>query len=511
MHHTARPGGHWLACFLSVLLVLSLSGCDDDSPTCPAQEIGQVEGYVRAAGEGVSVPVGARALSGDRRGYLIATTTAESNGFFRLDVPAGEFRLEVNPADGRVLSSDATDTIHYSPPYRRHDLNRGSGRVLLDLPEELEGETVRLRLAGDFLSNPSEAVVVTGGQAVFEFPILRAIPHDMNFALPGECSLYLPAGATSEEGIPLAVGTDTVATYHQDLRPQFASIAGTVQGSFAQDAVGTMRVALYNLEGRTNCSVYCDATGGYRCRTFLPGPVVLGSSWSVIDQWYGGDSLEDATVFDLEAGQHLEGVDLVENGLTLHLSGPGPMFIYNPDWILRSDDGREYELSGYPSSGTQVRNLPDGRYYLQVTGTCNGQTWAPQWYGGAEDFEEAMPIDLVGGQLDDLTLNLVEGGRIEGGLRDADGGPIDEVSYRLLNLDGTYVCNSWDSWFGPDIHYTGLANGKYLIAALDDAVGVWFYPGTGNIEEAGVIEISGFGAVEDVVWNLPATRREEIR
>ena len=99
---TRRRELRWAgALVISCAALLLSSSCDDDSPcSCPTYQIGAVEGYVLAAGEGCALKVGARALDGPRDGQVIVAALSDSTGWFRLELPTGRYRLETNPISG---------------------------------------------------------------------------------------------------------------------------------------------------------------------------------------------------------------------------------------------------------------------------------------------------------------------------------------------------------------------------------------------------------------------------
>ena len=163
------------AAFLCLLFLLLSPSCTDRS-TCdlPTYEVGAVEGYVLAGGEGRSITVGARPREGDRRGALVASTLSDSTGWFRLELPTDLYRLETDPESGTVYSTgDVRDTVRITPHVQRYDLLRGQLRVRIHMPGELNGESFKLTIRSPHIyDSDSQTLQVQDGLLDFHFPVL---------------------------------------------------------------------------------------------------------------------------------------------------------------------------------------------------------------------------------------------------------------------------------------------------------------------------------------------------
>jgi hypothetical protein len=140
---------------------------------------------------------------------------------------------------------------------------------------------------------------------------------------------------------------------------------------------------------------------------------------------------------------------------------------------------------------------------VQVYGYCDDQIWAPQWFDGADLEVSATPIDLEEGELRHLTFHLVEGGRIEGQVLEANGDPPFRADVELYDTVGDALCSHWSP--GPEgiFEFSGLADGDYFLAVDVYPDGLWWYPGTADFTSATSITISDYATVTDIMWSLP--------
>ena len=119
---------------------------------------------------------------------------------------------------------------------------------------------------------------------------------------------------------------------------------------------------------------------------------------------------------------------------------------------------------------------------------------------------DAIPNDLVEGEIQHLVMNLVEGNRIEGEVLAWDGVPPDRLICGLFGSEGGPICSDsypWRHFDGGLFSFAGLPNGEYFLAAQAYQYDSWWYPGTGNFEEATPIVIENNVSVTDLSWFLP--------
>ena len=494
-------------CALATLLFLS--SCDSESLTaCPTTGMGALEGYLRIDGQGLSRQIGAYALEGPTPGRVTHIAISDSTGWYRLELPVGLYRLEVDPFDYQTNSSDLYDTIRVLPRVFRFDLKRGRAEIRIQMPDDLENQDFQL-----FLQDPNHASThlsaeVQDGLLVFDFPCL--VPVGFTMRLRGGDlvdSYYLPGYRDDSDADYLQVIDSKSTVYEADLRESYTSIAGNLSGSW-QQTINTYRPSIHAVSpdsmGIGKGNVYSD--GGFTCGFLGPQKVVLGTEYFGVVQWIGGDSVAAARKFDLQPGDRITGVNFVGSGIQLQFEGPGDMIYHSPSITVTDVSGREFQPYSYSGSPYSICNLRPGRYFLKVEGFCQQEVWAPQWYGGSESESGALAMDLAEGELQSIVMNLVKGGSIGGTLLRADGTVPLAVQFGLFDADKEDMCTGWRQWqqFVEGVfRFQGLANGEHFLAVLANYGKVWWYPGTYDATEATPLLIENHGDLTEVDWRLP--------
>ncbi len=502
--------GFWIV-VLVLMALLSVSGCQEDTPTsCPSYAVGTVQGYLLSVGQGVSMDIRARSVEGSNWGEIVASTTSDSRGWYRFDTPSGLYRLEVKPDDEHSFSYDPRDTVRVRKKVRRYDLWKCRIEVQVGVPDEMEGQVFRFRLVGNSLVNSSVEATVQSGNLEFVFPVVSSGTFKMKMKSPRSEYFYLPGTYESSQAYSLIVGTEEVARYEIDFSNTFASVSGVVTGSWQQTELGRMGVKVLSTAGDREISrEECDEDGSFTCDVFVPGQVKIGTVFDYYaTQWIGGDSYETAQVFDIQPGDRFTDISVVESGIAVQLEMPGDLIGVRPAFKIRDENDLEVWMNPTGNNPYYFFNFRPERYFVYVEGYCDNQIWAPQWYGDAEDFESAEPIDLVAGELREISINLVEGGRIEGEIRDSDGRVPSGARYQVYDLEGDPLCNYWKHWMGDRMLFSGLPDGTYLVAARDLGNEPWYYPGTIDFSEATQIVIENHQTVAGLVWALPVAAKE---
>ena len=105
----------------------------------------------------------------------------------------------------------------------------------------------------------------------------------------------------------------------------------------------------------------------------------------------------------------------------------------------------------------------------------------------------------------EVTVQLVEGGRIEGRVLKASGKPVFGADLVLRTTDGAYEDRSAGESFYPDGSFAilGIADGTYVVGVRLDWQRNYWFPGTYDPELAEPIEIEDAGSVTDIVWETP--------
>jgi len=486
-------------------LVALLSCEDDENCVYPNFQVGAVEGYVLVAGEGRSVLVGARTQEGLSRGEVVARVQSDSTGWYRFELPTGLYRIETDPSAGIVHTSRLTDTITVTPSVQRFDLLRGSLTLLIHMPPDLEGERYRALIRSSYFPSPSSEVLqVEDGTLRFEYSVLPLGGYRASLDVwSGSARIYLPAAHDEDEAEIIEVGADEPVTYEASFVESFASIMGSVTGSWQEGSDYFPFVEAFSSPSTTIAGISCEDDGTFYIPLLAAVPVRLSTSIHGIEQWVGGASYEEARLFNLQAGDRVTGVDIRESGIEVTLQGPGAPAHYRPTMRLLDAAGNRKEIWDQ-SNRLTICNLAPGEYRLLVYGYCDGQTWASQWYDGAETLGEATPIVLGEGELKRISMSLVEGGRIAGRILTSGGAVLDDFLLRIVDAEGNPLCGEWEVFTGGQFSYTGLADGAYHLAVRPPgSYEPWWYPGTHEFESATPIEIRDHEAVTGVEWSLP--------
>ncbi len=496
------------AVMLFALLILTSCGEETTRP-CPVYQVGAVEGYVIAGGEGCATTVGARAFEGPDRGRLVASVQTDSTGWYRLELPTGLYRLETNPRFSGVMSVDARDTITVAQRVHRRDLVRGRVRLLLRLPVDLEGERYDLTLRSSFSGDTQNQYRhVEEGLLTFDFPAVQPAAYVMQLRCrSNDTSLYLPGVEDRDEAEILEVRAEHPTEHMISFEHSFGSISGSVTGSWQLASQSRPYVYAWSADSTLISQTTCGVDGAFTVSMFRAEPVRLEVRIGSSRQWVGGDTFEEAQVFAVQPGDRLTDVSIVECGILLWLEGPGPFSSHRAALCLISSSGQTWEFSSSWRNPIVISNLPADDYLLYVYGHCHRQTWAGQWYDGAESMDEATAIRLEPGELRELNMQLVEGGSIHGCVLDPNGEPPTYVHIQICGADGEPLCERSESFGEGAFSWRGLANGEYYLAArIPGDRETWWYPGTSEFEHASSILISDHEAVTGVDWAVGLTK-----
>jgi hypothetical protein len=498
----------------AAVLLATLIGCEDDSTTGPDCGKEQIVGRITAP----ALPVRANVIASrvrdplDPLGSSIfeARVVTDSSGSYLLSVIPGRYiiQISVRGASGvsgwlrqGSLSRSEPDTLvveEGGDPVRA-DLTLGALHLELDTPANIEGESMQATLRGDateYLYIHADAQAIDG-KAVFDFPFVPARTYtvgvhgfDWAFLLPGTYS-----EAEGEE-ITIQAGQETV---HQAAFPAFATIHGSITGSWQQMDLGTPTVSVYTTDSTRVGEADTDQYGGYRFWLLAPLHVRLLISINYYHRWYGGNSFATATEFDLEPGEDVE-ANVVESGIAGELDTGERGYAYDS---IRLCDSSGSVIAESGTSGRvnlfRFANLLPGTYFIHIP---QGSTWIDHWYDHAGSFEQATPIEITReGQVVWIDPTLLNGANISGRLLDASGEPV------LAAL--IYVSTAEDPSDDPNRRtFTGdggefdviaLADGAYKLGARTDSHGFIWYPSTAAWDSAAVITIANHESVTGIV------------
>ena len=478
----------------------TLASCTAELPSnVPSSSIGVVEGYLLEANQ----PVAARLEFSDidNPDYDVRMTTfADSTGWYHAELPLGVYSYRIVVGNAMTFQT-SRDSVTVGRAVRRLDLERGRARVEAALPSVFEGREIWLRAAMARYGQ-SYRTVVADSVAAFD---LRLLPV-------GAYSLRLDVGSRSGDLVVISVdgGVDAdtlrvsagAVSYHMsEFRSTYASIAGTVTSSPGFSATG-IDVEARSTTGSFYAGADCDAEGRYRIDLLQPAAMKLYLRFRGIERWFGGDSHATATVYELQPGMHLAGVDLSGGAMRIRCEGPGDLIDNLGRFILRDASGVDTELSYLYTNPLSVELLRPGRYTLRSLGGCASDPWQPQWFDGAGESADATPIDIVAGQVRDLTMTLTAGSHIAGVLTVQTGSVPPLVYVSIHDADGDEFCGRDVPIWNSRLFLPGLPDGDYQLAIPRNS-GVWWYPGTWAQGEAATIAIRDQVAVEGLIWPLP--------
>ncbi len=500
----------WLVLAVAAGLAVLLAACDEGT-YCPGYAVGAVEGYVTSVGEGFAVKVEAEAVGGEFDGRRIMTTESDSTGWYRMDLPSGFYRIRTDLDDGYLPDSDPRDTVTVETGIRRIDLQRGRAVMTAVMPAFYEGKSFGVTFDGIEPGYAIESEVVIDGRLSYTAPLLMPGSYRIrlhNWSLDVE--IWMPGVSVMSDGDIIEVTTESVVEYGIDFTESFASISGAVTGSWLETNLSRPKVHIHAMDYRELGNARCDEDGLYMCPLFMPQPVRLRVRLDGRDNWIGGESFETATVFDVQPGDSLTDVDLVESGIHVQVLESGGLEfdtaiieLYDQDldqvhWVPASTDSR------------LICNLDPGRYYLYLNGSCTDQAWAAHWYGGTSDPATATPIDLASGVLDSLELDLAPGARIFGTVTDAEGAPVPLIDAGLYLGADMPLCTGYAQfrYFETGaFEFTGLGEGEYYAGLIHRGV-IWWYPGTATFAAAWPVFVEDGAATEIVDWRLPPSEEK---
>jgi len=503
----------WLLLLPAGLVSLSLLSCTDDFAPCPDYRVGVVEGVVTWLEEpaaGITLQATCLGDCDQRR-----SVTTDSTGSYRLELPEGRYFLRPTNVDPRLFADEAVYAgIRVGPLTSRYDLSYGRVSGLLTVPDGFGDGNVSLRLEGSHGVSLSDDFAVEAGVAAFDFPMVEPGSYRLRLGELSEYNapFYLSAAAGGDT-VDFMVAGDAPTVLERDVTGQLAVITGRVGGAWSWDRDGEARVTAR--EDRSDwwagSSFGTDTDDGGNYRLFVLAPLDYTISMNAGSGTIfhgGGSSITAATVFSLQPGEMLSGIDFFPTRLEVRLRGPHPWSNYGTIVLTLQelDTGLETEFG--VSANPIVRfDVDPGIYRVHVSGACGLSDWLPQWYGGAMEPELAQPVELPQGGNTILEFELAAGGSVAGRVTASDGSPLPEVLCRLFTSAGEPTCShssTAPSFPAGEVRFAGLPDGDYLLGA--QVVGsdpVWFFPGTFVSADADTLRVRDLGAVTDLEWALP--------
>jgi len=543
----ARPALSAALMSAMVLLIFAL-GCDEH-PTLPCAFVagGRLQGEVRTGGLSPEAIIRAISVIDGLESQTTFDTRVDSTGRYILDLPAGDYLVQ--------LRSDHSNQHHYDysaagigygqlPPDTLRvddsvspvvaDFDLGSLALHLDLSDNLEGEKASIKLYKRDASETGEwrtylnrgTATIENGQVDIQAVGLLPGEYRVEIVLwgfdyyDGE-QFWMPGIREESESPWYEVAVDSVTALTCSITSEPARLEGRISGAWLSMGLGDQPYLSIVTPDSVPIISHrrVDDDGRFAVNVFLPGPVKLLVTQNGIEQWIGGLGFTEATVYDLQLGETITNIELIQCGLRLNIDGDG---VFSPsDSEFRIHDPLDMELLATASywSGiggvVPVANLWPGEFILFITphgSRYGGSAWRPQWFDRKTEPAEARLISIGSpGEVVRLDVTLERGGTIAGELEFSS--PSSRWHYVLLTTADHYLCWGADIVFEGNREYLlqGLPDGRYRIGAISwemdwdfgapPPAGTIWYPGTGNWDEAEIVEI--VDAADLVGLNIP--------
>jgi hypothetical protein len=511
-----------------VLVAMCLApGCgDEDSPACPDQPIGLVQGFVLGGGKPVGFTL--QAMPVDRDDDSRYKTSTDSTGWYSLALPAGAYTLRGSSPgayysrDGLVWDRNEADTLIVGEGPIRADFTGGALTVhLMTAPGDTAGS--RYSCSANWLDDkPQDSRVPLGGAndfarsaegvVTFEFPLLVEGTYALECEPSGEPAVWLPPTLDKAAADRVIIEAGQSHVYSAQL-PEPAMLTLDVSGSWQTLELTHPEVIVF-LPDSTRLVREMMITDAGTGQLSIRAPVSLKLYIEVggMGRWYGGWTFAEAQLLTLTPGDPPTHITSRQSAILCTLVAPG--FGINPEavYYLYDATGRCLAEDGYRPERYRPAPLPNlvpGTYYLRVQHTdYSEQSWMPQWYDRQDSLVSATPIVVAAeGSVVPVTMNLVEGGSISGRVFKGDGTPYDgplrvrSSSDSAVDLRVVYT----DALTGAYV-VTGLADGDYLLAMQFGWSRLCWYPGTLDIQEAEPVRLRDHARLTGVDWQIPPVK-----
>jgi hypothetical protein len=543
-------------CASLAALALAGGGCAEfTEPYLATVPAGRIQGRVCAGTSPLAGRIEMTTRDEDQDGITIYQDLA-ADGSYGLDLPAGDYvvRLRMEGISGRYvyaaaelgLDVDTPDTVRVvaeSAPITI-DFNLGSLALDLGLSDAFNGLRCGVALfpreaGGGVRPEPIVNMTTTVNGGRLAYLAAGLLPGDYRVEInfgdrhPWDAEyqvdhLWLPGTRDAEAASWSEVLADSLVALSGVVPATPSRLEGRVVGAWLELGSPARPVLTVVDEDSTLVLgwLQTEADGAFAVDLVLPGRFKLLVEQDGVGRWFGGPGYTQADVYDLQAGQTISGLEIVQCGLRARISlpsahgGAATLRLYDPvDLSL--------QVSAHLDIGSdlegEVANLWPGTYLLEIdqqSGSRGQVSWRPQWFDRATTPDGARPILISEeGGIVTLDLTLEPGGVISGhaGLEPAG----RDYCYIVLTRADEIVIwcynNTWSSL--PDFTFRGLPDGEWKLGALPaDADwslgepspdGTLWYPGTDDWNEAAILGIVDAGTVADLVVPVPPAGDDE--
>ncbi|MBK7048179.1 MAG: hypothetical protein IPH48_17085 [bacterium] len=525
--------------FAASLLLLTAGCSDEPAPLAPVTGACVVQGAISAPfTAGTEGSIYFQRVDGRNLGIEVLTDVA---GRYRTEVPAGDYVITAYVAgltvraraDGDVANIWVEpDTLRLEAGELPREIDFRLGVVALTGGNlaGLDGWSVRARLYpiredGRFpYSMGSSSADIEDGRFRLEIgPAVSGtcriqVTVQRDWSTQGE-TFWLPDVVDGDEGATYRVGADSL-TVVTAAWPAPSRLTGTISGAWMDLGAYAPSMSAFNADSVIVAGpLRVDGFGHFVLPFLRQEPVRLLIAGSGSQAWIGGSDFDEATVFPLEAGVTVSGIDQAISTVlvrtTLEMYDPG---VNSAQLELRDPTSHALVSSHYFNFNDfdGLTCMPPGQYLARITTTSSDRIWRNQWYDRATTPESATLITIpAGGGAMGLDIVLERGGVISGTVVNSHPG----AAWGYVEVTGedseTVLHSQYIGGLSPggDFLLAGLEDGRYKVGLrfqwfTGGEQGEWievesWYPGTSDWATAGVIEISGADTVSGVVLPVP--------
>jgi hypothetical protein len=533
-----------LAC---LLLTIAGLGCDDESSPChPELPAGRISGQVVTGGSLEDMLVVFTRIPDESTLKLVIQTELDSTGGYSKDLPRGQYIVGLEAGWYRYLYEYSSEGLSYgnSPPdtllidqehsHGNIDFDLGSLTFNIILSSALDGETGTVHLYrrhSEPVSNRSRRYVNSGGgeisNGICQFEVSGILPGEYKAEIILGRRIYLcscpwdgehvwyPGTRDSTDSPWIEVSPGANRELNIELGSSPARLEGEIVGAWLD--LGHFEepdIAVYDTDsllvmGRRRI----EEDGTFALDYYLPGKVKLLAYHDNIQQWIGGDSFASAGIFDLINGSTTAGIRHVESAFTLNISWPEGSIGTPRIYFYYADDRRLAHIwrpnTIYLKSGYHILNMRPGDYYMYLEPYFTGHyAWIAQWYDHADGMAEAQKITIpTEGDIVQLDIAIEAGASISGRLVQLST-PVDYYIV-LTRADERINWGYYYSWdWRPEFSIEGVPAGDWKLGVwpiyANEIIGeippdnAYWYPGTSNWDDAGVLTITGDTDLTDI-------------
>jgi hypothetical protein len=549
-----RNGMYRYLVVLMLIAALGLQGCGDETIPCePEIPAGRIEGFVTSGESLENLTVVFTRLATGSTGELVLETVPQISGYYGMDLPAGYYRVAIQVADYEYrYEYSATELSYGQIPAdlllvdQRHsheniNFSLGNLSVNVSLSNEIEGEDGEIFIyRRDSAATGSARSYINYGRGVIEN---SACEIYLPGVLPGEykvelllgrriylCNcpydgehIWYPATRDSSQSPWITVSADSTTQLTIAANPVTAILSGEVIGAW-QDLNHNIEpeISIFDTDSLTAMGrrrVKHDGT--FSIDLHLPGSMKLLVTHGTMQQWVGGSTFEEATVYPVANGETASNIQLIESAIQLSATSAEASLnsqvirFYNAhDLSFVSHWQYDVDYTNFKKTGINIYNIRPGEYFMHLSPFAPGQSaWLPQWYDRKPSAESALQVVIpAAGEIVAVSVTLIEGGGILGTLVQSAQSTQDYyivVTPATENLVWGYA-NLWSH--ESEFEILGLPDGDWKlgiwpyetgdIVSMSPPAEAFWYPADSNWNDAALFTITDHNEINDIIFTV---------